>query len=71
MSAIAKSGHPLIALHMYAFGGKADIEGQGARRLRGARRGAEVINSLMIEPPKILKRGCINDLDSRKRRFLS
>ena len=35
---------------MSAFGGKADIEGQGARRLRGALRGAEVINSLMIEP---------------------
>ena len=35
---------------MSAFGGKADIEGKGARRLRGALRGAEVIDSLMIEP---------------------
>ena len=47
---LAQSGHALVALHMSAFGGKADIEGQGARRLRGALRGAEVINSLMIEP---------------------
>ena len=51
MSAIGTKRTCRVALHMSAFGGKADIEGQGARRLRGAlREGAEVINSLMIEP---------------------
>ena len=50
MSAFGTKRTCRVALHMSAFGGKADIEGQGARRLRGALLGAEVINSLMIEP---------------------
>ena len=46
LSASGTKRTSLVAPHMSA----SHIEGQGARRLRGALRGAEVINSLMIEP---------------------